>query len=61
MTEGFGFLMISKYHEKDLISLLETLKDTTESQRVMNVVYVANDHANVLQIAAFRDHGCGTD
>ncbi len=29
--------MIGKNHEKDLISLLETLKDTTESLRVVDV------------------------
>ncbi len=30
--------MIGNNHEKDLISLLETLKDTTQPQRVMNLL-----------------------
>ncbi len=34
-TESCGLLMISKNHEKDLISLPETLNDTNESQWVM--------------------------
>ncbi len=31
-SEGCGQLMIGNNHEKNLISLLETLKDTAESQ-----------------------------
>ncbi len=35
MSESCGELMIGNIHEKDLTTLLETLRDTTKSQRVM--------------------------
>ncbi len=41
--------MIGNNHEKDFISLLETLKDTTESQWVMHKhIYIQEEILNAL-------------
>ncbi len=50
MSEFCDHLMIGSSHKKDPISLLETLKDTTESQGVTSVKYVNHAHLNTLQI-----------
>ncbi len=54
-SEGCGQLMIGNNHEKDRINLLETCKDTAESQWAMNSI--ARSHSSRIGRLAFDYSG----